>query len=208
MELCSAVFPAISFHKIPKFCFTMEGGNLFSRTGYTGEEGFEIYTPWSKAPELWNQFLKEGGHFSIGPVGLGARDTLRLEMGYLLSGQDFDETKSPLQAGLLWLIKSDENYIGREAILRQKAEGGYSRLKGFILEESLAVPRRGCHLYSKTGELLGAVTSGAKSPSLNKMIGMAYLKGEEDVGYLDVRGTLAKARIAPTPFLKKSGKSI
>ena len=204
-DLCETVFPSVSFQKIPRFRFVEgEQSCFFSRTGYTGEEGFEIYTLWNNAPTLWDQLLKEGEAFSISPIGLGARDTLRLEMAYLLSGQDFDESKSPLQAGLSRLIKSEEDYIGRQALLKQKAEGNYSKLKGFILEELSAVPRKGYSLYSEKGELVGAVTSGAKSPSLEKMIGLAYVKGELEKCYLDIRGSKTKAHITPTPFLKKS----
>ena len=204
-DLCEAVFPSIPFRKIPRFHF-VEGGNscLFSRTGYTGEEGFEIYTLWDHSPLLWDQFLKKGQALSIGPIGLGARDTLRLEMAYLLSGQDFNETTSPLQAGLSWLIKSEEDYVGKKAILKQKREGNYSKIKGFVVEEPSGVPRKGCCLYSKSGELAGAVTSGAKSPSLEKMIGLAYMYGELEECYLDIRGSRVKARVVSTPFLKKN----
>lgn len=204
-DLCSLVFPSIDFKKIPKFRF-VEGKEqcLFSRTGYTGEEGFEIYIPWAQSLSIWNQFLKEGEAFSIAPVGLGARDTLRLEKAYLLSGQDFDESKSPLQAGLSWLMKSQEDYIGKSAILKQKEENNYSKLKGFIMEGLSAVPRKGCHLYGEDGKPAGIVTSGAKSPSLGKMIGLAYVHGEQEEYYVDIRGSQAKIFIVPTPFLKKS----
>ena len=206
-NLCKSVFPSMDFHKIPKFHF-LEGEHscLFSRTGYTGEEGFEIYIPWNKSVEFWNKFLKEGKTFSISPIGLGARDTLRLEMAYLLSGQDFDETKSPLQAGLSWMIKSKESYIGRQALLKQKTEGGYSKLKGFVLEEPLGVPRKGYSLYANNGNIVGTVTSGAKSTSLEKMIGLAYVHGNLKECYLNIRGSQIKARIVLTPFLKKSRK--
>ena len=198
-------FPSIDFRKISKFHFAQgKDSCLFSRTGYTGEEGFEIYIPWNKSPMIWNQFLKEGRALSIPPIGLGARDTLRLEMAYLLSGQDFDETKSPLQAGLSWLIKSKEDYIGRQAILRQKTEGDYSKLKGFVLEKPVAVPRKGCFVYSDNGSYVGTVTSGAKSPSLEKMIGLAYVHGVPKECYVDIRGCQAKAHIIPIPFLKKT----
>ena len=203
-DLCEKVFPSIPFRKIPKFHFLeTEDSCLFSRTGYTGEEGFEIYIPWDKSCLLWNKLLEEGRAFSISPIGLGARDTLRLEMAYLLSGQDFDETKSPLQAGLSWLIKSKEEYIGRQALLKQKAEGNYSKLKGFVIQEPSGVPRKGYNLYSKDGDLVGTVTSGAKSPSLEKMIGLAYIQGTAEELYLDIRGSKTRVRIVQPPFLKK-----
>lgn len=208
LELCSLVFPTIDFYKIVGFHFIVEEGCLFSRTGYTGEEGFEIYIPWNKAKVIWDQLLKAGKALLISPIGLGARDTLRLEMAYLLSGQDFDEHKSPVQAGLSWLIKSEEPYIGKQAILRQKAKGQYATLKAFVLDEPLGVPRKAACLYSEQGELVGEVTSGAKSPSLNKMIGLAYIKGDHKICDLDIRGTRLKARIVPTPFLKKKGVTV
>ena len=200
-ELCSAVFPSIK--KIPRFHFIEREGCLFARTGYTGEKGFEIYIPSSQADLFWERFLKKGRDFSIGPVGLGARDTLRLEMAYLLSGQDFDETKSPLQAGLSWLINSEADYVGRLALFKQKKEGNNLKLKGFIVEEPSGVPRKGCLLYSKNGNLVGEVTSGAKSPSLEKMIGLAYIQKGIEEFYVDIRGSQARACLAPTPFLKQ-----
>ena len=199
--LCEKIFPSVPFQKIPKFHFAQQDGNVYSQTGYTGEQGFEIYIPWEKSLPIWNRFLEEGGAFSIGPVGLGARDTLRLEMAYLLAGQDFDETKSPLQAGLAWLLKSKKDYIGRQALLKQKAQGGYPRLKGFVVKEPSGVPRKACPLYSGKGQIIGHVTSGAKSPSLGKMIGLAYIQGEEEVFYVDIRGQRAGACAVPTPFL-------
>lgn len=203
-DLCERVFPSVPFHKIPSFhFFEDESSCLFSRTGYTGENGFEIYIPWDKSCLFWDNLLEEGEAFSISPIGLGARDTLRLEMAYLLSGQDFDETKSPLQAGLSWLLKGEEDYIGKQALLKQRSEGNYSKLKGFIVEEFSGIPRKGCQLYSAEGKSVGIVTSGAKSPSLKKMIGLAYVQGEQEEYYLDIRGSKVKIHIVPTPFLKR-----
>ena len=279
-ELCERVFPTVDFRKIPRFGFKegealagkalsqksslpdfkSKGAKkiLFSRTGYTGEQGFEIYIPQALSQAVWDQLLKEGAAFigskakeldsnaqnkrqsphpadaqtdaiivnkdyhavahpagaqadtaenkaeaGIGPVGLGARDTLRLEMGYLLAGQDFDESKSPLQAGLAWLLKSDEDYIGRKAIEKQKAEGQGPFLKGFVVEEPSAVPRRGAKLYNAGGDEIGVVTSGAKSPSLGQMIGLAYWTEQAKAAWLDLRGEKSKVRRAKTPFLKK-----
>lgn len=204
-NLCEKVFPSVSFQAIPKFHFVEgEGDFLFSRTGYTGEEGFEIYIPWNQSLSIWEKLLEEGKKFSIEAIGLGARDTLRLEMGYLLSGQDFDETKSPLQAGLSWLIKSKADYIGRQALLKQKEEGLPSQLRGFTMEEPSPVPRKGFPLYSKEGKLAGHVTSGAKSPSLDKMIALAYVQGKGEELYLESRGVKVKAKPASIPFLKKA----
>ena len=121
-ELAQRIFPSINFKQIKKFHFLEQDSCLLARTGYTGEEGFEFYIPQERGMAIWEKMLKEGKELSIQPIGLGARDTLRLEMAYLLSGQDFDESKSPLQAGLDWLLKNQENYIGKSAILEQKAQ--------------------------------------------------------------------------------------
>ena len=205
LTLCEKLFPTIPFQNLPKFYFAEgEKSFLFSRTGYTGEEGFEIYIPWNQSLSIWNKFLEEGERLSIKPIGLGARDTLRLEMGYLLSGQDFDETKSPLQAGLSWLIKSKADYIGREALLKQREDGFSSQLKAFVIEEPSPVPRKGFSLCSREGESVGVVTSGAKSPSLGKMIALAYVTGEERDLYLESRGLRAKAKLVRTPFYKRN----
>ena len=202
-ELCQKLFPSIDFRQIKKFHFIKEDSCLLARTGYTGEEGFEIYVPIKRGLFLWEKFIQEGKEFSISPIGLGARDTLRLEMAYLLSGQDFDESKSPLQADLDWLVKSSENYIGKTAILKQKEQGAYSKLQAFVMDEDSAVPRTGYLIYSKTGEIIGQVTSGAKSPSLEKMIGLGYIKGQNKQCWIDIRGSKVKAHIASKPFLKR-----
>ena len=199
VDLCQKLFPGSS--SIPKFHFIEEGGCFLSRTGYTGEDGFEIYTPIEKAVSVWTELLKKGEEFSICPVGLGARDTLRLEMAYLLAGQDFNETHTPLQAGLGWLLKSKKNYIGKESLL-QKKDIGAVRLKAFFMSDNSAVPRTNSLLYSSEGELIGKVTSGAKSPSLNKMIGLAYIKGSHKEFFVDIRGLKNKAFITKKPFFK------
>ena len=203
-DLCEKVFPTVSFKKIPRFCFAQEDFCLFSRTGYTGEEGFEIYIPSTQAQSIWGQLLKEGQGLAISPIGLGARDTLRLEMAYLLSGQDFDETKSPLQAGLSWLLKSEEDYIGRPALLKQKAGGDYSTLKAFVMEESVGIPRKSYSVYSEKGKVMGEVTSGVKSPSLEKMIGLAYLKEGAEEYFINIRGLRSKIYFTSKPFFKKN----
>ncbi|MCZ0933377.1 MAG: glycine cleavage system aminomethyltransferase GcvT [Oligoflexia bacterium] len=203
-ELCQKLFPSINFKQIKKFHFTEEDSCLLARTGYTGEEGFEIYIPNEKGLALWEKMIYIGKEFAISPIGLGARDTLRLEMAYLLSGQDFDENKSPLQAGLDWLIKNSEDYIGKKAILKQKEQGAYSKLQAFIMETAAAVPRKGYSIYSETEkEAIGQVTSGAKSPSLDKMIGLGYIEGERKNCLIDIRGAKIKANIVSKPFLKR-----
>ena len=202
-ELCQKVFPSLNFKQIQKFHFAEENSCLIARTGYTGEEGFEIYIPCEKILFFWEKFIKEGGGLSIFPVGLGARDTLRLEMAYLLSGQDFDESKTPLQAGLSRLLTNEENYIGKQALLKQKEEGGYSVLTALVMEERSAIPRTGYSLHSSSGDAIGLITSGAKSPSLNKMIGLGYLKRKQNSCWMNARGSQFKATAVKKPFLKK-----
>jgi len=124
-DLCERIFPSINFRDISKFHFHCDKQGLIARTGYTGEPGFEIYTPVQHSLFLWEKLIKEGREFSISPIGLGARDTLRLEMAYLLSGQDFNESKSPLQAGLHWILTNEKDYIGKSSLLRQKEEATY-----------------------------------------------------------------------------------
>ena len=202
-KLCRKIFPSVDFRQIKKFHFIEEDSCLLARTGYTGEEGFEIYIPQEQGLAIWEKMIEEGKELSISPIGLGARDTLRLEMAYLLSGQDFDESKSPLQAGLAWLLKNSEDYIGKSAILKQKSVGNYPKLQAFIMEETFAVPRKGYSIYSEAGDVIGQVTSGAKSPSLEKMIGLGYIEGERKNCLIDIRGYKIRAYIVSKPFLKR-----
>ncbi len=145
-----------------------------SRTGYTGEDGFEIYFAPAHAEAVWEGLLRSGARVGIEPVGLGARDTLRLEMGYMLYGNDIDETTTPLEAGLGWTVKLDKNgFVGREALLHQKEQGLARRLVG-VEGMGRRVPRHGMKLQSGSEEV-GFVTSGSFSPSLEKGIGMGYV---------------------------------
>ena len=201
LDLCGSVFPDIALSDISRFQFAIHKGLIFSRTGYTGEDGFEIYIPWNQFSSLWESFLEKGKDFSIGPVGLGARDTLRLEMAYLLSGQDFDESRNPVEAGLSQLLKNDKDYVGKSKIFDKKKPS--VSLKAFITEQDLGVPRKGYSVLSNQGEELGVVTSGAKSPSLEKMIGLAYISDEEKDCFLDIRGSKVRINIVEKPFLKK-----
>jgi len=177
-----------------------------SRTGYTGEDGFELYFGAAYAEEIWNALLKAGEKYQIAPVALGARDSLRLEMGYCLYGNDINEETSPLEAGLGWITKLDKgDFIGREALIRQKQSGIPRKLIGFELEGQ-AFPRSHYKIL-KNGQQIGEVTSGIFSPSLKKGIGMGYVKTlEAKVGNeveIEIRGRFEKARIVERPFYKK-----
>lgn len=206
--LLQKIFPSLDFDSIQKFQFIVKDAFLFSNTGYTGEQGFEIYIPCNQLCFVWKKCLQLGQEFSIKPTGLGARDTLRLEMGYLLSGQDFDQSRNPLQADLTWLLKNPKNYVGKVSLLKQQETpiSTQQKLKAFVMEENLGVPRKGYPVLSSKGENIGVVTSGAKSPSLDKMIGLAYISGEENSCFLDIRGSKVKINIVKKPFLKKGEK--
>ena len=208
-DLCQRVFPGTDFRSLKRFHFTEQTGKIFARTGYTGEEGFEIYITVKEALGLWRELLKKGEEFLVTPVGLGARDTLRLEMAYLLAGQDFTEAHSPLQAGLAWVLKSKKDYIGKRALEQQRAKKSLSpTLQAFVMSENRAIPRSKSLVYSLEGDLIGEVTSGAKSPSLNQMIGLAYIKGSHKEFFIEIRGVRHKALRAKKPFLdnKKRAK--
>jgi aminomethyltransferase len=150
---------------------------VISRTGYTGEDGFELYLDAADAAAVWRRLLEVGRADGLVPVGLGARDSLRLEMGYALYGNDLDDRRTPLEAGLGWVVKLDKgDFVGREALQRQKAEGVRERLVGFRLT-ARGFPRRG-YTVRFDGRDAGSVTSGTLSPSLGEGIGMAYLPVE------------------------------
>jgi aminomethyltransferase len=176
---------------------------LISRTGYTGEDGFEIYCPAAEGPQLWRALLEAGAPYQIKPIGLGARDTLRLEMGYALYGNDITADTTPLQAGLSWIVKLNKgDFIGRESLVKERGEGIKRRLIGLEMIDR-GVARAHYHILAD-GEVVGEVTSGTMSPSLNKSVGLGYVRTEcATVGRLvqvDIRGKPAQARVAATPF--------
>lgn len=205
--LIQKVFPSIPLSQLKRFHFLFVNKCLFSRTGYTGEEGLEIYIPWDKTESIWSKLLEEGKAFSISPIGLGARDTLRIEMGYLLAGQDFNTNRTPFEAGLSWLLKNPENYIGKNALETFKQskmqEEAFQVLKGFVTTQSMGIPRQGQIVFSEKGERIGEVTSGAKSPSLEKMIGMAYIKGQNEKCLIEIHDSRILAEFVDTPFLNR-----
>lgn len=180
---------------------------IISRTGYTGELGFEIYFPAQQAEKIWNALFDAGKEFGIAPIGLGARDTLRLEMGYCLYGNDIDQTTNPLEAGLGWITKLSKEHFTAKSVLEEcKAKGLQRKLVGIVLAEK-AIPRHGYGIVAD-GKAIGTVTSGTFSPSLEKGIAMGYVplqysKNETEL-FLDVRGKNIKATVVQIPFLKKS----
>jgi aminomethyltransferase len=176
---------------------------IVSRTGYTGEDGFELYLPASSTEAVWEALLGEGKRDGVAPIGLGARDTLRLEMKYALYGNDIDQTTNPLEAGLGWVVKPAKGeFIGREAIEALRARGIARKLVGFEMAER-AVPRHGYRLVSGDAPV-GVVTSGSFGPSVERSIGMGYVPAAQSaVGSelaVEIRGTAHGARVVKTPF--------
>jgi len=179
---------------------------LLSRSGYTGELGYELYLPSGHAREVWETLLHEGPTYGLKPCGLGCRDTLRLEMGYPLYGNDMDETTTPFEASLGFAVDLAKNdFIGRRAMMRQQEDGLSRKLIGFELLQR-GVPRHG-HSIVRDGKEIGVVTSGNHSPSLNKGIGMGYVQTRfAGVGgqiQIDIRGNAVPAVIVERPFYRK-----
>lgn len=184
----------------------LDADAVISRTGYTGEDGFEIYLSPDKAEALWNRLLEEGRPFGIRPVGLGARDTLRLEAKMALYGNDIDDAHTVLEADLGWIVKFEKgDFIGRRALEKQRAAGLTRKLVGFeMLGRGIA---RSHYKIVKNGQEIGEVTSGAPSPTLGKNIGLGYVAIEHatigtEIDIL-VRGEPVPAKIVPTPFYKR-----
>ncbi len=181
--------------------------SIISRTGYTGEDGFELYCAPGDAERLWSALLEEGQADGVKPCGLGARDSLRTEMKYALYGNDIDDTHTALEAGLGWIVKFDKpgGFIGQEALAKQKAEGVKRKLVGFEMTGS-GIPRHGYPLL-QSGERVGEVTSGTHGPSVKKPIGMGYvpapLAAEGATFDVEIRGRAVPARVVKTPFWKK-----
>jgi aminomethyltransferase len=178
-----------------------------SRTGYTGEDGFEIACAWDGAPAVWAALMEAGEPHGLVPAGLGARDTLSLEAGLMLYGNDIDETTTPLEAPLGWTVKLDKaDFIGRDALLRQKTQGVTRRLVGFEVAER-AIPRQHYALLAD-GRPIGEVTSGTFSPTLRRPIGMGYvpmaLTARGTPLQVDVRGRPVPATVVRLPFYRRS----
>jgi aminomethyltransferase len=180
---------------------------LVARTGYTGEDGVEIFVPANRTVHLWRELLEKGVDLGVSPVGLGARDTLRTEMKYPLYGHEIDDVTNPFAAGLGWVIKPDKkDFVGRAKILAGKEAGLPRKLIGLkMLERGIA--RQGYKLFSLEGKEIGIVTSGTPSPSLNENIAVAYLEKEwardgKQIN-VEIRGRLFKAEVVPTPFVNK-----
>jgi aminomethyltransferase len=199
--------------KIPFYHFVEEKiagiDVVVSRTGYTGELGFELYHSPLDSEDLWYSIFDAGEEYQIQPIGLAARDTLRLEMKYCLYGNDIDETTNPIEAGLGWITKINKgDFIGRSAILHVKENGLSRKLVGFVMKDR-AIPRPGYAIINGKSQI-GYVTSGNHSPMLNMGIGMGYVSHKySELGTeisIDVRGKIVPAQIVRTPFLEIKNK--
>lgn len=179
---------------------------VISNTGYTGAGGFEIYFDNQHAEKIWNDIFEAGKEFDIRPIGLGARDTLRLEMGFCLYGNDIDDTTSPIEAGLGWITKYTKEFTNKAMIEGQKANGVSKKLVGFEMIDR-GIPRHDYQIVDSSGKIIGKVTSGTQSPSLNKAIGMGYVntefsKADSEI-FILIRDKAIKAKVCKLPFLKK-----
>lgn len=204
---------SLSFHNLRTYWFietTLLSGipALIGRTGYTGEDGFEIYLPWEKGPELWRALLEVGSSLGIKPCGLGARDTLRLEMKYPLYGHELTNQTNPFEAGLEWVVKlSKPDFVGRNSLIQVRSNGIQRSLVGFKMN-SHGIPRQGYSIWdSEMKTQIGEVTSGTQSPSLREAIGIGYIRStdikEGSKIFVRIRNSLIPAEIVSTPFYKR-----
>lgn len=194
--------------EIRKAAFAGVQNCLLARTGYTGEDGFEVFIPAQDAAPTWERILGAGAQWDIVPVGLAARDTLRLEARNVLYGNDIDDTTSPLEAGLGWITKVNKgDFLGRDALMLQKEQGLPFRLVGLVVDKRIA--RKGSLILNAAGDAVGHVTSGTRSPSLGTNIALGYVKAEKDnakpgnVLTLDIRGKQTTATVVKGPFYSR-----
>jgi aminomethyltransferase len=196
----------IPYYSFVKGKFNGTDNVVISNTGYTGAGGFELYFDNKYAENMWDAIFKAGEEFGIKPVGLGARDTLRLEMGFCLYGNDIDDTTSPIEAGLGWITKFTKDFINRKNIEAQKTNGVSRKLAGFEMIDR-GIPRHDYLIADAAGNTIGKVTSGTQSPTLGKAIGLGYVqtafsKPDTEI-YIMIRDKAIKAKVCKIPFLKK-----
>ncbi len=196
---------SMEYYTFKKGTFAGINNVIVSATGYTGAGGFELYFDNEHAEAIWDAIFKAGEPFGIKPIGLGARDTLRLEMGFCLYGNDIDDTTSPLEAGLGWVTKFNKEFTNSAALQEQKAAGVTQKLVGFEMIDR-GIPRHDYEIVDAEGNNIGKVTSGTQSPSLQKAIGMGYVKNEfakegTEI-FIKIRDNSIKAKIVKPPFYK------
>ena len=192
-----------NLNNIDYYHFKYIDGIIISNTGYTGCGGFEIYCKNEVAEDLWNKIFDSGKKYNIKPIGLAARDTLRLEMGFCLYGNDIDETTSPIEAGLSWITKTNKNFTSSNIFKSQKQKGVQKKLVGFKMEEK-GIPRKAYDILNSDNEIIGKVTSGTMSPSLGIGIGLGYVNIEDanidSEILIQIRKNIKRAKIVKTPF--------
>lgn len=203
-SLTSVDLADMTYYTFQKGKFAGVDDVLISATGYTGAGGFEIYFDNSNAEHIWAEIFKAGKDWDIVPAGLAARDTLRLEKGFCLYGNDIDDTTSPLEAGLGWITKFTKDFINSESLKQQKEEGVSRRLVGFEMLDR-GIPRKDYLIKNSDNIGIGVVTSGTQSPTLGKAIGMGYVakelaKPDSEIA-IEVRGKLLKAKVVKLPFV-------
>ncbi|NCA77994.1 MAG: glycine cleavage system aminomethyltransferase GcvT [Alphaproteobacteria bacterium] len=197
----------MEYYTFKKLTFAGVPDVIFATTGYTGSGGCEIYMPNGDAPKIWNAVFEAGKEFGIKPIGLAARDTLRLEMGYCLYGNDIDDTTSPIEAGLGWITKFTDvkDFINKPQLLKQKQEGTVRKLVGFEMVDK-GIPRHGYEITDASGNQIGVVTSGTMGPSVKIPVGMGYvptaLSKEGSEIHIKVREKILKAKVVKFPFYK------
>jgi len=196
---------SMEYYSFKKGVFAGIDNVVVSATGYTGAGGFELYVDNEHAQELWDAVFKAGEAFGIKPIGLGARDTLRLEMGFCLYGNDIDDKTSPLEAGLGWVTKFNKEFTNSAALANQKAAGVGQKLVGFEMIDR-GIPRHDYEIVDAGGNNIGKVTSGTQSPSLQKAIGLGYVKTEfakegTEI-FVKIRDNAVKAKVVKPPFYK------
>ena len=197
---------AIKFYTFKINTFAGVENVIISATGYTGSGGFEIYCKNTQVAKIWTKVFEAGADWGIQPIGLAARDTLRLEMGYCLYGNDIDDTTSPLEAGLGWITKFNKDFINSESLKKQKELGVSNTLVGFELSQR-GIPRQGYAIVDAQGKTIGRVTSGTMSPSMGKGIGLGYVPmALKEVGsqiHIQIRNKIVPAMVVKLPFYKK-----
>ena len=196
---------SMEYYSFAKGVFAGVENVIVSATGYTGAGGFEIYVANKDAQKVWDAVFEAGAKFGIKPIGLGARDTLRLEMGFCLYGNDIDDNTSPLAAGLGWVTKFTKDFVNSENLKAEKEKGTAQKLVGFEMIDR-GIPRHDYEIVDAEGNVIGRVTSGTQSPSLKKSIGLGYVnsafsKAGTEI-YINIRNQKVKAEIKKAPFVK------
>ncbi|MCV9931824.1 glycine cleavage system aminomethyltransferase GcvT [Flavobacterium sp. LS1R47] len=205
-SLTSVDLSAIPYYHFEVGTFAGIENVIISATGYTGSGGFEIYCKNDEVEHIWNKVFEAGASFGIKPIGLAARDTLRLEMGFCLYGNDINDTTSPLEAGLGWITKFTKDFTNSENLKKQKEAGVTKKLVGFEMQER-AVPRQGYEIVDASGNVIGIVTSGTMSPSMTIGIGLGYVTVanstvDSDI-FIRIRKNDVPAKVVKLPFYKK-----